>query len=201
MSSQALPDLSHLWMPLTANLQFKEHHKLLVTANGMYYTTHDGHQVMDATAGLWCVNAGHGREEIIQAISQQAQKLDYAPSFQIGHEDSFRAAHAVAQLMPEGLDRIFFTNSGSESVDTALTIAVAYHRARGEAQRTRLIARERGYHGVGLGGISVGGIANNRRNVSGLLLHHIDALTHTDKLEKNAFSRGQPEWGVELADA
>ena len=201
MSSQALPDLSHLWMPFTANRQFKEHPKLLVAAKGMYYTTHDGHQVMDATAGLWCVNAGHGREEIIQAISQQAQKLDYAPSFQIGHEDSFRAAHAVAQLMPEGLDRIFFTNSGSESVDTALKIAVAYHRARGEAQRTRLIGRERGYHGVGFGGISVGGIANNRRNFSGLLLPHVDHLPHTHNHEKNAFSRGQPEWGVERADA
>src|SRR5690625_781277 len=187
MSSQASPHLPHVSMPLPATLQFKEHPTRLVAAKGMYYTTHDGHQVMDATAGLWCVNAGHGREEIIQAISQQAQKLDYAPSFQIGHEDSFRAAHAVAQLMPEGLDRIFFTNSGSESVDTALKIAVAYHRARGEAQRTRLIGRERGYHGVGFGGISVGGIANNRRNFSGLLLPHVDHLPHTHNHEKNAF--------------
>lgn len=200
MSQSALPDLSHLWMPFTANRQFKEHPRLLVEAKGMYYTTHDGQKVMDATAGLWCVNAGHGREEIIEAISQQTRKLDYAPSFQIGHEQSFRAAKEVANLMPEGTDRIFFTNSGSEAIDTALKIAIAYHRARGESQRTRLIGRERSYHGVGFGGISVGGISANRRNFSGVLLPHVDHMPHTHHLEKNAFSRGQPEWGAELAD-
>src|SRR5690625_1911606 len=136
MSQHQHPDLSHLWMPFTANQQFKKDPRLLVGAKGMYYTAAGGEQILDATAGLWCVNAGHGREEISTAIAQQTQTLDYAPSFQIGHEDSFRAAKAVAQLMPKGLDRIFFTNSGSEAIDTALKIAIAYHRARGDAQRT-----------------------------------------------------------------
>ncbi len=200
MSQHQHPDLSHLWMPFTANQQFKKDPRLLVGAKGMYYTAAGGEQILDATAGLWCVNAGHGREEISAAIAQQTQTLDYAPSFQIGHEDSFRAAKAVAQLMPKGLDRIFFTNSGSEAIDTALKIAIAYHRARGDAQRTRLIGRERGYHGVGFGGISVGGISNNRKNFSSLLLPHVDHLPHTHHLEKNAFSRGQPAWGAHLAD-
>lgn len=200
MSSNQRPDLSHLWMPFTANKQFKEDPRLLVGAKGMYYTTANGQQILDATSGLWCVNAGHGREEISNAIAEQTRTLDYAPSFQIGHKDSFRAAKAVAELMPTGLDRIFFTNSGSEAIDTALKIAIAYHRARGDAQRTRLIGRERGYHGVGFGGISVGGISNNRRNFSSMLLPHVDHLPHTHNLQKNAFSRGQPEWGAHLAD-
>lgn len=200
MTQSTLPDLSHLWMPFTANREFKEHPRLLVEAKGMYYTAHDGQQVLDATAGLWCVNAGHGREEIIEAISQQTRTLDYAPSFQIGHKDSFLAAKAVSEVMPETIDRIFFTNSGSEAVDTALKMAIAYHRARGEAQRTRLIGRERGYHGVGFGGISVGGISSNRRNFSSMLLPHVDHLPHTHNLEKNAFTRGQPEWGAHLAE-
>ncbi|HLR81952.1 MAG TPA: aspartate aminotransferase family protein [Paenalcaligenes sp.] len=187
-------------MPFTANRQFKEDPRLLVGAKGMYYTTADGQQILDATSGLWCVNAGHGRDEISTAIAEQTRTLDYAPSFQIGHEDSFRAAKAVSELMPAGLDRIFFTNSGSEAIDTALKIAIAYHRARGDAQRTRLIGRERGYHGVGFGGISVGGISNNRRNFSSMLLPHVDHLPHTHNLQKNAFSRGQPEWGAHLAD-
>ncbi len=200
MTNTQKPDLSHLWMPFTANKQFKADPRLLVGAKGMYYTTTEGQQVLDATAGLWCVNAGHGREEISTAIANQTRTLDYAPSFQIGHTDSFRAAQAIAQLMPNGLDRIFFTNSGSEAVDTALKIAIAYHRARGEGQRTRLIGRERGYHGVGFGGISVGGISNNRRNFSSMLLPHVDHLPHTHNLEQNAFTRGQPEWGAHLAD-
>ncbi|MBV6272867.1 aspartate aminotransferase family protein [Alcaligenaceae bacterium CGII-47] len=182
-------------MPFTANRQFKAHPRLLASAQGMTYTSIDGHQVLDGTAGLWCVNAGHGRKEIIEALTQQATKLDYAPSFQIGHEDSFRAATAVAKLMPENLDRIFFTNSGSESVDTSLKIALAYHRARGEGQRTRLIGRERGYHGVGFGGISVGGISPNRKTFSGVLLPGVDHLPHTHDLAHNAHSRGQPAWG------
>lgn len=198
-SRNVKPDMSHLWMPFTANRQFKQQPRLLATAQGMYYTTTEGHRVMDGTAGLWCVNAGHGRQEIIQAIAQQAAKLDYAPSFQIGHADSFRAASAVARFMPEGLDRIFFTNSGSESADTALKIALAYHRANGEGQRTRLIGRERGYHGVGFGGISVGGISPNRKTFSSSLLPGVDHLPHTHDISRNAWSRGQPAWGQHYA--
>lgn len=194
------PDLTNLWMPFTANRQFKSNPRLLAEAKGMHYTTVDGKQVLDATSGLWCVNAGHGRQEIIDAISQQTAKLDYAPSFQLGHEDSFRAATAVARLMPEGMDRIFFTNSGSESADTALKIALAYHRANGEAHRTRFIGRERGYHGVGFGGISVGGISPNRKTFASALLPGVDHMPHTHSLEHNAFTRGQPEWGAHLAD-
>ncbi|NYT59006.1 aspartate aminotransferase family protein [Alcaligenaceae bacterium] len=201
MTSQAnIPDLSNLWMPFTANRQFKEQPRLLTKAKGMYYTSNTGQQILDATSGLWCVNAGHGRQEIVDAIAQQAAELDYAPSFQLGHLDSFRAASAIAKLMPEGMDRIFFTNSGSESVDTSLKIALAYHRARGEGQRTRLIGRERGYHGVGFGGISVGGISPNRKTFSGALLPGVDHLPHTHDLSKNAFSRGQPAWGKHFAD-
>ncbi|AEC20692.1 beta alanine--pyruvate transaminase [Pusillimonas sp. T7-7] len=201
MTSQAnIPDLSNLWMPFTANRQFKDQPRLLSKAKGMYYTSTTGHQVMDATAGLWCVNAGHGRQEITDAIAQQTAELDYAPSFQLGHLDSFRAASAIANLMPEGMDRIFFTNSGSESVDTALKIALAYHRARGEGQRTRLIGRERGYHGVGFGGISVGGISPNRKTFSGAMLPGVDHLPHTHDLSKNAYTRGQPAWGEHFAD-
>jgi len=195
-----LPDLSHLWMPFTANKQFKADPRMLTGAKGMYYTSADGRRILDGTAGLWCVNAGHCRDEIAQAIAHQAATLDYAPGFQLGHPDAFEAASAVASFMPEGMDRIFFTNSGSESVDTALKIALAYHRARGEGQRTRLIGRERGYHGVGFGGISVGGIGPNRKAFSGALLPAIDHLPHTHDLEHNAFSRGQPAWGAHLAD-
>ncbi|WP_291771196.1 aspartate aminotransferase family protein [Castellaniella sp.] len=189
-------------MPFTANRTFKAHPRLLSAAKGMYYTDTDGHQILDGTAGLWCVNAGHGRQPIVDALHAQAQKLDYASSFNIGHVDSFRAASEVAALMPQSMDRVFFTNSGSESVDTALKIAVAYHRAKGEGQRTRLIGRERGYHGVGFGGISVGGISPNRKAFSGVLLPGVDHLPHTHDLAHNAFSRGQPAWGGEhFADA
>lgn len=196
----SLPDMSHLWMPFTANRQFKNQPRLLASAKGMHYTSVDGRQILDGTAGLWCVNAGHCREEIVQAIATQAGEMDYAPGFQLGHPLAFEAATAVASLMPEGMDRIFFTNSGSESVDTALKIALAYHRARGEGQRTRLIGRERGYHGVGFGGISVGGISPNRKTFSGALLPAVDHLPHTHNLEQNAFSKGQPAWGEQLAD-
>ena len=191
-----LPDLSHLWMPFTANKQFKAQPRLLAGAKGMYYTSADGRQILDGTAGLWCVNAGHCREEIVSAIAKQAGEMDYAPGFQLGHPLAFEAATAVAGLMPAGLDRVFFTNSGSESVDTALKIALAYHRARGEGQRTCLIGRERGYHGVGFGGISVGGISPNRKTFSGALLPAVDHLPHTHNLEKNAYSKGQPAWGA-----
>jgi len=200
MSAMENPNLSNFWMPFTANRQFKAAPRLFKAAKGMYYTTVDDRSVLDATAGLWCVNAGHGRDEITEAVSRQLATMDYAPTFQMGHPLAFEAASKVAEFMPAGLDRIFFTNSGSESVDTALKIALAYHRARGEGQRTRFIGRERGYHGVGFGGISVGGIAPNRKAFSGNLMPHVDHLPHTLNIAECAFTRGQPTWGAHLAD-
>lgn len=200
MSAMENPNLSNFWMPFTANRQFKTAPRLFKAAKGMYYTTVDDRSVLDATAGLWCVNAGHGRAEITEAVSRQLATMDYAPTFQMGHPLAFEAASKVADFMPAGLDRIFFTNSGSESVDTALKIALAYHRARGEGQRTRFIGRERGYHGVGFGGISVGGIAPNRKAFSGNLMPHVDHLPHTLNIAECAFTRGQPTWGAHLAD-
>ncbi len=191
-------DLDAWWMPFTANRQFKAAPRLLASASGMHYRTVDGDPVMDGSSGLWCVNAGHGRPEIAEAVGRQLMELDYAPGFQMGHPLGFAVASRLAALAPKGLDRIFFTNSGSESVDTALKIALAYHRARGEGQRTRLVGRERGYHGVGFGGISVGGLVNNRRMFP--LLPGTDHLPHTHLLDRNAFSRGLPEHGGELAD-
>jgi len=199
MANPAPNDLSNWWMPFTDNRYFKAHPRQLVAAKDMHYTAADGRQVLDGTAGLWCVNAGHGREAIVAAIQAQAARLDFAPSFQVGHPAAFQLAARLAGLMPEGLDRIFFTNSGSESVDTALKIALAYWRARGQGQRTRLIGRERGYHGVGFGGISVGGILPNRR-AFGPGLPGTDHLPHTHDLARNAFSCGQPAHGAELAD-
>ncbi|MEX3945284.1 aspartate aminotransferase family protein [Paraburkholderia sp. BR10937] len=199
-SRPVIDDLSSFWMPFTANRQFKAAPRLLESAKGMYYRTTDGREVLDGSAGLWCVNAGHAREEIVAAIAQQAGTLDFAPTFQMGHPLAFEAAQKIAEIMPAGLDRVFFTNSGSESVDTALKIALAYHRARGEGQRTKLIGRERGYHGVGFGGISVGGIAPNRKAFSGQLLPAVDHLPHTHDLRHNAFSKGQPAWGAHLAE-
>ncbi|QBQ99431.1 aspartate aminotransferase family protein [Paraburkholderia pallida] len=199
-SRPVIDDLSSFWMPFTANRQFKAAPRLLESAKGMYYRTSDGREVLDGSAGLWCVNAGHAREEIVAAIAQQAATLDFAPTFQMGHPLAFEAARKIADIMPAGLDRIFFTNSGSESVDTALKIALAYHRSRGEGQRTKLIGRERGYHGVGFGGISVGGIGANRKAFSGQLLPAVDHLPHTHNLEHNAFSKGQPAWGAHLAE-
>ena len=191
-------DMAAYWMPFTANRQFKADPRLLVAASGMFYRTDDGREVLDGTAGLWCVNAGHGRPEIAAAVGQQLLALDYAPSFQMGHPLAFDFATALAKIAPAGLDRIFFTNSGSESVDTALKIALAYHRACGQGQRTRLIGREKGYHGVGFGGISVGGLVNNRRAF--LTLPGADHLRHTLDPERNAFSHGQPAHGAERAD-
>ena len=193
-------DLNSLWMPFTANRQFKAKPRLLVGAKGMYYTTHDGRQLLDGTAGLWCVNAGHSRAEIVAAIAAQAGEMDYAPPFQMGHPKAFELASRVAALMPGDLDHVFFANSGSEAVDTALKIALNYHARKGDAGRRKLIGRARGYHGVGFGGISVGGIGPNRKAFGGLL-SEIDHLPHTHNLEKNAFSKGQPEWGAHLADA
>jgi beta-alanine--pyruvate transaminase len=196
-----MPNTDALWMPFTANRQFKAAPRLLVSASGMYYRSLDGHEVLDGTAGLWCVNAGHCRTEIAEAIARQSRELDYAPGFQMGHPLAFEAATRLARLMPAGIDRIFFTNSGSESADTALKIALAYHRARGEAQRTRFIGRERGYHGVGFGGISVGGIGTNRKAFAANLMPGVDHLPHTHDLSQAAFSRGQPSSGAHLADA
>ena len=192
-------ELEAFWMPFTANRQFKANPRLLARAEGMHYWTPDGRQVLDAVAGLWCVNAGHGRKEIAEAVSRQIATMEYAPPFQMGHPEAFRLANDVVGWLPEGLNHVFFTNSGSESVDTALKIALAYHRARGEGTRTRLIGRERGYHGVGFGGISVGGMVNNRKGF-GTGLPGVDHLPHTHDLARNAYTRGEPEHGANLAD-
>lgn len=192
-------DLSAFWMPFTANRQFKQAPRMLVAAKDMHYTASDGRKVLDGTSGLWCVNAGHCRPKITEAIQRQAAELDYAPAFQMGHPLAFELANRLADIAPEGMDHVFFTNSGSESVDTALKIALAYHRVRGDGSRTRLIGRERGYHGVNFGGISVGGIVTNRK-MFGTLLSGVDHLPHTHLPAKNAFSRGVPEHGAELAD-
>jgi beta-alanine--pyruvate transaminase len=193
-------DLNAFWMPFTANRQYKAAPRVFASAKDMHYTTYDGRKVMDGSAALWCVNAGHCRDRITEAIHSQAGTLDFAPTFQMGHPGPFKVAQRLAKLAPADLDHVFFTNSGSESVDTALKIALAYHRARGEPQRTVLVGRERGYHGVGFGGISVGGIPPNRKVFSGALLPRVDHLPHTHDPEKNAFSRGQPQWGANLAD-
>ena len=193
-------NLDAFWMPFTANRQFKANPRLLAAAKGMFYTSHDGRQILDGIAGLWCVNAGHCHPKIVEAIQKQVATMDFAPTFQMGHPGVFELAQRLVEMMPESnFDRVFFTNSGSESVDTALKIAIAYHRVRGEGSRTRLIGRERGYHGVGFGGISVGGIAANRK-FFGSLIPGVDHLPHTHNLEHNAFSRGQPPWGTHLAD-
>ena len=186
------------WMPFTANRQFQRRPRMLVSAHGMHYRSDDGRELLDATAGLWCCNAGHARAPIIEAIARQAATLDYAPSFQVGHPLAFELAGRLAELAPEPLKHVFFGNSGSEAVDTALKIALAYHRLRGEGQRTRFIGREKGYHGVGFGGISVGGLANNRKWFGPLL--PADHLRHTLDIERNAFRRGLPAHGAELAD-
>jgi beta-alanine--pyruvate transaminase len=192
-------DLEPFWMPFTANRQFKANPRLFAGASGMHYMTADGRRVLDATAGLWCVNAGHCRTRIVEAVQRQVAEMDYAPAFQMGHPRAFELAARLVAMLPQDLDHVFFTNSGSEAVDTALKIAIAYHQARGQATRTRLIGRERGYHGVGFGGISVGGIAGTRKSF-GTLLPGVDHLRHTHDIEHNAFSRGQPAWGAHLAD-
>ncbi len=192
-------DLDAFWMPFTANRQFKKAPRLFAGAEGMHYITPDGRRVLDGTAGLWCSNAGHCRPKIADAIAQQAKTLDFAPTFQMGHVKAFEAASKLIQIAPKDFEHVFFTNSGSESVDTALKIAIAYHRARGNGTKVRLIGRERGYHGVNFGGISVGGILNNRR-AFGTHMAGIDHLRHTHDPAKNAFSRGEPEHGADLAD-
>ncbi|MBX3454542.1 aspartate aminotransferase family protein [Ferrovibrio sp.] len=192
-------DLDSWWMPFTANRQFKANPRLLVGAKDMHYISHDGRRVLDGCAGLWCVNAGHNRDSIVKAVQAQAAEMDFAPSFQMGHPKAFEFAARLANLAPGDLNHVFFANSGSEAVDTALKIALAYHRARGDGARTRLIGRERGYHGVGFGGISVGGIVANRK-VFGPMLAGVDHLPHTHSLKDMAFSRGLPDWGAHLAE-
>lgn len=191
--------LDAFWMPFTANRQFKATPRLLSSASGMYYRSDDGRQVLDGTAGLWCCNAGHAHPRIVEAVQKQVATLDFAPTFQMGHPAVFKLAERLAAMAPAPLHHVFFTNSGSESVDTALKIAIAYHRVRGEGQRTRLIGREKGYHGVGFGGISVGGMVNNRK-MFGPLLPGVDHLRHTLDISRNAFSRGLPKHGLELVE-
>ncbi|MGB3347315.1 MAG: aspartate aminotransferase family protein [Brucella anthropi] len=195
------PSLENFWMPFTANRQFKAAPRLLASASGMYYTDTDGNQVLDGTAGLWCCNAGHGRKRITEAVERQISTMDFAPTFQMGHNVAFDFAEKLAAIAPGGpdakLDRVFFTNSGSESVDTALKIAIAYQRAISQGTRTMVLGREKGYHGVGFGGISVGGLVNNRRVFPQIPADH---LRHTLDIEKNAFSKGLPANGIELAD-
>jgi len=198
-ATAVMPDMLPFWMPFTANRQFKSAPRLLARAKGMYYYSADGRKILDGTAGLWCVNAGHGREQISEAVSLQIREMDYAPLFQMGHPIVFEFAERLTEITPDGMNRVFFTNSGSEAVDTALKIAIAYHRVRGEGARQRLIGREKGYHGVGFGGISVGGMVGNRK-FFGSMLPGVDHLRHTHDLEHNAFSRGLPEWGGHLAD-
>ena len=192
--------LEQLVMPFTANRAFKRAPRLLASASGMYDTSVDGRQVLDGTAGLWCVNAGHCREPIVRAVQEAAATLDFAPGFQMGHPYSFALAERVVTMLPGDLDHVFFANSGSEAVDSALKIALAYFQARGEPQRARFVGRLRGYHGVGFGGISVGGIETNRRAYAAQLLPLVDHLPHTHDITRNAFSRGEPAHGVELAD-
>ena len=193
-------DLASFWMPYTANRQFKQAPRLLSEAKGMFYKTPDGREILDGCAGLWCVAAGHCREEIVKAVQEQVARLDFAPSFQVGHPLAFETASRLAAITPPGLNRIFFTNSGSESADTALKIAIAYHRARGDSSRTRFIGRERSYHGVNFGGMSVGGIPGNRKTFGNVMLPGVDHMPHTHDLKRNAFSKGQPEHGAEIAD-
>jgi len=199
MTNAATPDLDAFWMPFTANRQFKGSPRLLVAAKDMHFRSADGRAILDGTAGLWCVNLGHGRDRINEAVARQVRELEFAPTFQMAHPLPFELAARLVRHMPGDIEHVFFTNSGSESVDTALKIAIAYHRVRGEAARTRLIGREKGYHGVGFGGISVGGLGNNRKSF-GPLLPGVDHLPHTFDLEHNAFTRGVPDWGVHLAD-
>ena len=188
-----------LWLPFTPNRQFKSSPRLINRAHGMHYETTSGQKILDGISGLWCVNAGHSRDPIVNAIKKQAEQLDYITAFNMAHPAQFQAAEMIANLAPTGLDTVFFTNSGSEAIDTALKIALGYHRANGE-YRHRLIGRERGYHGVGFGGVSVGGMTPNRKVFSTALLPGVDHLPHTHNLEHNAFSKGQPSWGAHLAE-
>ncbi len=197
--TSALPDLESYWMPFTGNRYFKQNPRMISRAEGMHCYTTEGKKLLDAVAGLWCCNAGHCHPKIVEAIKSQAEVLDYSMAFQLGHPKAFELANRLTEIAPDGIDYAFFVNSGSEAVDTALKMALAYHRTRGEGSRTRLIGREKGYHGVGFGGISVGGLSPNRK-MFGSMLPGVDHLPHTHNLEHNAFSRGLPQWGAHLAD-
>ena len=199
MEHNVNPNMDAFWMPFTANREFKQSPRMLAKANGMHYWTPEGREILDGTSGLWCVNAGHARPRIVEAIARQVAEMDYAPPFQMGHPLAFSLAERLVKLTQEGLNKVFFTNSGSEAVDTALKIAIAYHRLRGEGHRTRLIGRERGYHGVNFAGTAVGGLGPNRK-LFGNLVTGVDHLRHTHDLARNAFTKGQPEHGLELAD-
>ena len=198
-ATRAPASMDAFWMPFTANKQFKAAPRLLASASGMYYKSVDGREILDATAGLWCCNAGHSRPRIVEAVKTQIETLDFAPNFSMSSPLPFVLAERLAELAPGNLNHVFYTNSGSESVDSALKMAIAYHRARGEGQRTRLIGREKAYHGVGFGGISVGGLPNNRKWF-GPGLPGVDHLRHTLDIGRNAFSKGLPEYGIELAE-
>jgi beta-alanine--pyruvate transaminase len=201
MSATLKPnDLDAHFMPFTAQRSFKKKPRMITGAKGMFYYSDDGRELMDASAGLWCVNAGHSHPKIVEAIQKQAQQLDYCPNFSFGHPLAFQAASLLCAEMPGDIDHVFFSNSGSESVDTALKIALNYHRLRGKGTKTKFISRERGYHGVNIAGVSVGGISYNRKAFAGNLMPGVDFLPHTHNIEKNAFSKGQPEYGAHLAD-
>ena len=199
MKSQENLNLDNYWLPFTANKNFKANPKLLTSAEGMYYKTEDGKEILDGIAGLWCTNAGHCHPKIVAAVQNQVAELDYATAFNVSHPKAFELAERVSELTPEGLDKIFYGNSGSEAVETALKVALAFHASRGEGQRTKFIGREKGYHGVNFGGVSVGGITPNRKSF-GPLLPGVDHLPHTWNPEHMAFSKGQPDWGIHLAD-
>lgn len=194
-----LPEMDAYWMPFTGNRYFKENPRVIHRAEGMYCWSHDGRKLLDMVAGLWCCNAGHCDPRIVKAIQDQAADLDYAMAFQLGHPKAFELASKLTEIAPDGIDHAFFVNSGSEAVETAMKMTLAYHRIRGQGERTRFIGRERGYHGVGFAGISVGGMSPNRK-MFGSMLPGVDHLPHTHNLEHNAFSRGLPDWGDHLAD-
>jgi beta-alanine--pyruvate transaminase len=193
-------NLDPLWMPFTHNRYFKKNPRLVVRAEGVHYTTDDGRQLIDGLSGLWCCNAGHRHPKIIEAVKSQLDTLDYAVGFQAHHPKAFELADLLCDRAPEPFKHAFFTNSGSEACDTALKIALAYHKARGEGSRFRLIGREKGYHGVGFGGMSVGGMVPNRKAFASAMIPGVDHLPHTHNLEHMAFTRGQPEWGAHLAE-
>jgi len=199
MKQENTLNLDNFWIPFTANNAFKAEPRLLVEANGMYYTSDDDKKILDGIAGMWCCNAGHCHPHIVKAVQDQIATMDYATAFNMSHPKAFELAEKISQLTPEGLDRIFFGNSGSEAVDTALKVAVAYHVSRGEGQRSRFISREKGYHGVNVGGTSVGGIPTNRKSF-GALLSGTDHLPHTWDPKEMSFSKGQPTWGLHLAE-
>ena len=196
-------NLDPYWMPFTHNRYFKKHHpldRLLVSAEGAYYTTVEGKRLFDCLSGLWCSSLGHRPAKVVEAVKRQLDRADYIPAFQVASPDTFRLAERIAEVAPGDLNRVFFTNSGSEAVDTSLKIALAYHRLRGEASRTRFIGREKGYHGVGFGGISVGGMVANRKMFAPAMIPGVDHLPHTYNAKEMAFSKGQPAWGAHLAD-